>query len=206
MPFGLVYITNWIMFVIIMASICKHTRGADHKKGHKVSAIRKNVVIALTLATIFGLGWGIGLASTSGPIRELTRTFQIIFSVLVGLQGALIFMLHGVRNQDVRNLWKQCFARIGGKSLINSILSSTKSSSAGIQSLRGTMSASGTMTLDQKKSLDNSKEHMYDTVADEESGKSDNGQMQYTTFKGKDDTEHLYTSVAGEETKCDLAA
>ena len=192
--------------MIIMASICKHTRGADHKKGHKIKSIRKNVVIALTLATIFGLGWGIGLASTSGPIRELTHTFQIIFSVLVGLQGTLIFVLHGVRNQDVRNLWKQCFARIGGKSLINSIFSPTKSSSAGTQSLRGTISASGTMPLDQKKSLDDDKERMYDTITDEESGKSDNGHMQFTTFKGKDDTEHLYTSVAGEKTKCDLTA
>jgi hypothetical protein len=128
---------------------------------------------------------------------------------MVGLQGTLIFMLHGVRNKDVRKLWKRCFARIGGKSLLNSIFSSTKSSSAGQQSLRGTTSASGTMPLTQKKSLFDDKEHMYDTVADEESGsKSDNGigHMQYTTFKGKDGTENLYTSVAGEETKCDLAA
>ena len=208
MPFILVYIVNWIMFVIIMASICKHTKGADHKKGHKVDSIKKNVVIALTLATIFGLGWGIGLAATSGPVRELTLTFQILFSILVGLQGVLIFMLHGVRNKDVRNLWKQCFARIGGKSLLSNIFSTTKTSSAGLgQSLRGTTSASGTMSLSQKKPLDDDKEHMYDTAAGEES-KSDNGHMQYTTLTGeeaKGDSEHMYTSVAGEETKYDLA-
>ena len=192
-----------IIMYIIMASICKHTKGADHKKGHKVDSIKKNIVIALTLATIFGLGWGIGLAATSGPVRQLTFTFQILFSISVGLQGTLIFVLHGIRNKDVRNLWKQCFARIGGKSLLSNIFSMTKSSSAGPQSLRSTSaSASGTMSLSQKKPLDLDKEHMYDTVAGEES-KSDNGHMRYTTFTG--DSEHMYSSDAGEETKCDLA-
>ena len=124
------------MFVIIMASICKHTRGADHKKGHKVDTIKKNIVIALILVTIFGLGWGIGFAAMSGPIRQLTFTFQIAFSILVSLQGALIFVLHGIRNKDVRMLWKQCFTRIGGKYIISSIFLTTKSSSAGPQSLQ----------------------------------------------------------------------
>ena len=205
MPFLLVYIVNWIMFVIIMASICKHTRGADHKKGHKVDTIKKNIVIALTLATIFGLGWGIGFAATSGPIRQLTFAFQIAFSVLVGLQGTLIFVLHGIRNKDVRMLWKQCFARIGGKYIISSIFSTTKSSSAGLQSLHGANSASGTMSLSQRKPLDDDKEHiMYDTVAGEES-KSDNGHVTTITFTGKGGSENLYSTAAGEETKYDLA-
>ena len=174
MPFSLVYIANWIMFIIIMASICKHTKGADHKKGSNVDSIKKNIIIALTLATIFGLGWGIGLVATSGiPIRKITFTFEILFSLLVGFQGVLIFLLHGIRNKDVRNLWKQCFARIGGKSLLDNILSMTKTSSAGPQSLRSTNSMSGTMSLSQKKPLD--------------------------------DNEHLYATVAGEETKTDLA-
>ena len=205
MPFLLVYVVNWIMFVIIMASICKHTRGADHKKGHKVDTIKKNIVIALTLATIFGLGWGIGFAATSGPIRQLTFAFQIVFSVLVGLQGTLIFVLHGIRNKDVRMVWKQCFTRIGGKYIISSIFSTTKSSSAGPQSLHGANSASGTMSLSQRKPLDDDKEHiMYDTVAGEES-KSDNGHVTTITFTGKGGGENLYSTVAGQETKYDLA-
>ena len=167
-PFIVIYIVNWIMFIIIMASICKHTKGADHKKGINVDSIKKNIVIALTLATIFGLGWGIGLASTTKlPIKELALAFQIIFSLLVGFQGVLIFLLHGVRNKDVRNLWKQCFARIGGKSLLDNILSMTKTSSAGPQSLRGTTSMSGTMSLSQKKPL-GSIDHLYTTVTGEE--------------------------------------
>ena len=206
MPFLLVYIVNWIMFVIIMASICKHTRGADHKEGHKIDTIKKNIVIALILATIFGLGWGIGFAATSGPVRQLTFAFQIIFSILVGLQGMLIFVLHGIRNKDVCMLWKQCFTQIGGKYIISSIFSTTKSSSAGPQSLHGANSASGTMSLSQKKPLDDDKEHniMYDTVAGEES-KSHNRHITTTTFTGKGGSENLYSTVAGEETKYDLA-
>ena len=154
------YTVNWIMFFVIMVSICKHTQDAGAKGGSKVSFIKNNVIIALTLAVIFGLGWGIGLAATSGPAKEFTLTFQIIFSILVGLQGTLIFILHGIRNQDVRNVWKQWFSRIGGKSLLDSIMSMAKTSSSGIQSsaLHGENSYS--MSLSQKKPINSESEHI----------------------------------------------
>ena len=49
-----------------------------------------NFTIAARLAVVFGLGWALGLAATSLPVKELTLTF---------------FALHGVRNQDIRMLW-----------------------------------------------------------------------------------------------------
>ena len=131
--------------------------------------MKKHFIIALSLAIVFGLGWGFGLAATSHPIKELTFTFQIVFSLFVGSQGILIFLLHGIRNKDARTLWKQCFIRIGGDSLIDNIVSLTKSSSAAPQSLRGnTLSSGGTVSLSQKKDTHDSDgdKHIFTSIDD----------------------------------------
>lgn len=113
-----------------MISICKHTQSIENAKGeegNKKSAI-KNLVIAVTLAVVFGLGWAIGLAATSLPIREITYAFQIIFCILVGAQGVLIFFLQGLRNKDFRHFWRQIFYTIVRKTHYSSVLTTTKTS------------------------------------------------------------------------------
>ena len=137
------------MFVIIMISICSHTQGpvTDKKEGFKIKALQTNFTITATLAVVFGLGWGLGLAATSLPVKELTLIFQILFSIFVGTQGVLIFLLHGVRNQDIRKIWIQCFAAIGQKTHLVSILSSTKASSVGSETSRATRNVSGVSKL-----------------------------------------------------------
>ena len=100
---------------------------------------------------MFGLGWALGLAATSLPVKELTLAFQILFSIFVGSQGILIFLLHGVRNQDVCKLWIQWFTVIGSKSRLTSILSSTKTSSSGPQSVCTGGLSSGVSTLPRKR-------------------------------------------------------
>lgn len=45
-----------------------------------------------------------------------------------------------MHNKDVRKLWKQGFALIGGKELINSMTSWTKSSTANGSQIAGTLS------------------------------------------------------------------
>ena len=153
LPVSLVIIFNWIMFVLIMVSICGHTQGpvTDKKEGSKIKAMQTNFTIAVTLSVVFGLGWALGLAATSLPVKELTLMFQILFSIFVGAQGVLLFLLHGVRNQDIRKVWIQCFAMIGRKSRLTSIISSTKTSSAGPESLRATRNTSGVSTLPRKR-------------------------------------------------------
>ena len=153
LPFSLVNIFNWIMFILIMVSICSHAQGPvpDKKQNSKIQAMKTNFTIATTLAVVFGLGWALGLAATSLPVKELTLTFQIIFSVFVGAQGILLFLLHGARNQDIRKVWIQCFAMIGRKSRLVSMLSMTKTSSAGPESLQATRNTSGLSTLPPKK-------------------------------------------------------
>ena len=130
LPFALVYVFNWIMFAVIMISICKHTRSIETSKGEegKFKSATKNSIIAVTLAFVFGLGWAIGLAATSLPIKEITYVFQVIFCILVGTQGVLIFFLQGVRNKDFRHFWKQIFYTIVHKTHLSSVLTTTKTS------------------------------------------------------------------------------
>ena len=152
LPFSLVTIFNWIMFVLIMISICSHTQApvASKKEGSKMKAMQTHFTIAATLAVVFGLGWALGLAATSLPVKELTLIFQILFSIFVGAQGVLLFLLHGVRNQDIRKTWIKCFTVIGHKSHIASVISSTKTSSIGQESLRATRNTSGLSSLPHK--------------------------------------------------------
>ena len=175
LPFSLIYLFNWIMFVVIIISICKHSQGtiSSSKDTSKLESIKKHFTIAITLAVVFGLGWAFGLAATSLPIKELTFTFQLLFSVFVGLQGFLIFLLHGIRNKDARNAWKRWFGIMGGKYLFSLNTSSTKASTGGsgpqIVHAYGTR-ASGvvTSTLPHKVAAstvgDDSEENIYDDV------------------------------------------
>ena len=96
---------DWIMFAIIVTSILKQRRGSS-KMQSRSRLHRENLIIALSLAVMFGLGWGFGLLATSYPVEEVTTTFQVLFSIFVGAQGALLFLLHGIRSADARRVWK----------------------------------------------------------------------------------------------------
>ena len=80
------------------------------KENTKIAQTKRLVIIAFGLSVVFGLGWGLGLAATSTDAKEVTFVFQVIFSVFVGSQGILIFILHGLRSTDVRLVWKTWFS------------------------------------------------------------------------------------------------
>ena len=158
-----------------MVSICKHSQGtiSNTKDTSKFESIKKHFTIAITLAVVFGLGWAFGLAATSLPVKELTFTFQVLFSLFVGLQGFLILLLHGIHNKDARNAWKRWFGIVGGTNLFSLNTSSTKalSGSSGPQTAHvyGTH-ASGTATSTLPHKVDaftvgmDSEENIYDDV------------------------------------------
>ena len=126
------------MFVLILISICKHTRSVsklkEKSKAEKVRDIRNNFIIAMSLAVVLGLGWGSGLLATSSDLLEVTVLFQVIFSIFVGMQGVLIFFLHGVRNNDARELWKRCLTAVTRKSHPTYLVTSDKTGSTGPKS------------------------------------------------------------------------
>ena len=91
------------------------------------------MVIAVGLATLLGLGWGFGLAASGTTVNELTFTFQLLFSLFIGLQGVVLFVLHGVRKQEARDQWKEWLTKVGSKPM--QLYSSTaKSASTAIDS------------------------------------------------------------------------
>ena len=96
------------MFIIILVSIMKHKRSQREGEKRNFKNYKENFVIVLSLSVVFGLGWGFGLLVTSSPELGVTITLQVLFSIFVGAQGALLFILHGIRSGDARDLWKQC--------------------------------------------------------------------------------------------------
>ena len=67
-PFIAFYLFNWVMFATVMGSICKHMKSMNSSKNEKgkmsLQSTKKNTVVAMTLAVVFGLGWAFGLLVT----------------------------------------------------------------------------------------------------------------------------------------------
>ena len=102
------------MFFIITVSIFTHTRKHSvigHKEegsiSRKLRAIRHNVIIAIALSLVFGLGWGLGLLATSTRVIGITTAFQVIFTLFVGGQGLLLLIFHGIRSDKAKEVWRQ---------------------------------------------------------------------------------------------------
>ena len=190
------------MFVLIMMSICCRGLGTDVKDTQsQTKAYKAKLTIAAILAVMFGLGWTLGLAATSVPVKEFSLTFQILFSIFVGAQGVLIFLLHGVRNQDVRKLWKKWFTMLGSKSRLSTILSSFPGSEAG----RTGGGSTYLLTLPRKKPTSTpaavyfnkqavAESNMYESVALKVSSEGKNNKDDEPQYHTIDDSTDLSTS------------
>lgn len=107
------YIFNWIMFAVIVASVCKHigsskkhTRLDTSKEKPSGGFSIQNFIITVVLSITLGLGWGFGFLATNHDVLPIVIIFQGTFTVAVGIHGVLLFILHGIRNPDARALWK----------------------------------------------------------------------------------------------------
>ena len=118
-PFLILNIFSWCVFIMIMVSLTKRPMNFKEKADFmdKLKSMKKQVAIAVGLATLFGLGWGFGLAASGTTVNELTFTFQLLFSLFVGLQGVILFVLHGVRKQEARGQWKEWLTKVSSKSM-----------------------------------------------------------------------------------------
>ena len=122
-PFLIIYIFNWTIFVIIIISLTKkvHDSKRLNKKDDKqnVTFIRQQLIIATTLSVLFGLGWGIGLFATQDiHNNKISRdVFAALFVIVTAFHGLFMFLMHCVRSKDVRQVWKNLFLRATGKEL-----------------------------------------------------------------------------------------
>ena len=100
------------MFVLIMVSMCKHSyrKAGSTTEKSTLAFVRKNATIAISLAVLFGLGWGFGLAASGTPSKDATFALQLLFTIFVGCQGIMIFVLHGIRKAEAQNEWKRWFS------------------------------------------------------------------------------------------------
>ena len=119
LPFLILIIFNWCVFIMIMVSLAKRSMNFKEKVDFKdkFESVKKQMTIAVGLATLFGLGWGFGLAASGTTVKGVTFTFQLLFSLFVGLQGVILFVLHGVRKQEARGQWKEWFTKVSSKSM-----------------------------------------------------------------------------------------
>ncbi len=111
-PFGIIYLFNWTMFVIIMIMMLKRTHVNAKYSEKEMSIIAQGKRLTLTaggLSIVFGLGWGVGIAtllSSTIDLDEVHFAFQVIFSILVGFHGLLMFLFYGICQKEVREVWK----------------------------------------------------------------------------------------------------
>ena len=114
-PFVVVHLFNWAMFIIIIACLLKNRKNVKKK-----SELKRHFFLVLGLSLVFGLGWGLGLLATSSEIQKLTFTFQILFSILIGSQGLLIFLFHVIRAPQAREQWKKLLTKCSCQKLARS--------------------------------------------------------------------------------------
>ena len=131
-PFIIMYLFNWVIFLIIVVSLVHRKLSLKLKdviikkeKNSKSSFFRQQLIIAVTLSILFGLGWGLGLfvtedIYTNKTVRDLVASLFVIFT---GFHGLFIFITQCVRSKDARNVWKKVVSDVTGRDF--SDLSST---------------------------------------------------------------------------------
>ena len=65
----------------------------------------------MTLSSLFGLGWGIGLLATQDIYSNKTvhNMVAALFILLTTFHGVFIFIMHSLRSEKVRKVWKKWF-------------------------------------------------------------------------------------------------
>ena len=107
-PFGIIYIINWIVFFIIIFSlVCRPSVQVEVGKKGKLRKVKENFMIALGLSILFGLGWSIGLLASSDLPNAVRQPAEWIFTILTAFLGLYLFLLYVIRSQEARKAWKR---------------------------------------------------------------------------------------------------
>ena len=160
-PFILIYLFNWTMFTMIMAQLLRkkcHKKFSESYSDETGMTFKQQLLIAVTLSILFGLGWGFGLfvsatIFTSAAIRNI---FSVIFILLTSFQGLFIFIMHCLRSAEVRKEWQRWIFRITGvkrfeppSSMTNSSVVNRRRSTKSSSMSRSTFRREGTIESDE---------------------------------------------------------
>ena len=71
----------------------------------------------MTLSSLFGLGWGIGLLATQDLYSNISAhdTVAALFILATTFHGVFIFMMHCLRSEKIKNVWKKWFFGVTGR-------------------------------------------------------------------------------------------
>ena len=115
-PFVVIYVFNWIVYSVILFSLICKNRVEDKQDRKARFATKQQLIAAVTLSVLFGLGWGIGLAATEGiNVSAVRDTFSALFIIFTAFQGVMVFCLQTLRSKDIRMTWARWFKMATGR-------------------------------------------------------------------------------------------
>lgn len=117
-----------IFISLIKKNFQKKELEYDDDRNTKRAVFKRQLIIAVCLTLMFGLGWGLGLPAIEAeniPQEAIRLLFQASFAIFFCLQGPLIFIMQCVRSSDAREEWKKWLTFISCNKIV---FKSTKSS------------------------------------------------------------------------------
>ena len=105
LPFGLIYIFNTVVFIIIIVNFIRRPNVQKEAAG-KFKKLKENFWLTIGLSILLGVSWIFGLLATAGLPNYIRIPFDIVFSVLASFQGVFLFLLYCARSPECRKLWK----------------------------------------------------------------------------------------------------
>ncbi|NXI34617.1 AGRG6 protein, partial [Galbula dea] len=99
--FGIMFLMNVAMFVVVMVQIC----GRNGKRTNRSlkEEILRNLRSVVSLTFLLGMTWGFAFFAW-GP---LTLPFLYLFSIFNSLQGLFIFVFHCAMKENVQKQWRR---------------------------------------------------------------------------------------------------
>ena len=110
-PFGTVYVFNWVMFILTMTAFANRPV-LNAGNTSKYQKWRKNFWVSVCLSVLFGLAWSLGLLASNGIPKAFAAIFECAFTLLLASQGILLFAIYCVTSPEVRKFWKNILIRV----------------------------------------------------------------------------------------------
>ncbi|XP_074043814.1 adhesion G-protein coupled receptor G6 isoform X2 [Macrotis lagotis] len=99
--FGVMFLLNVAMFIVVMVQIC----GRNGKRSNRTlrEEILRNLRSVVSLTFLLGMTWGFAFFAW-GP---LNIAFMYLFSIFNSLQGLFIFIFHCAMKENVQKQWRR---------------------------------------------------------------------------------------------------
>ncbi|XP_019382615.1 PREDICTED: adhesion G-protein coupled receptor G6 isoform X1 [Gavialis gangeticus] len=99
--FGIMFLMNIAMFIVVMVQIC----GRNGKRTNRTlrEEILRNLRSVISLTFLLGMTWGFAFFAW-GP---LNLPFMYLFSIFNSLQGLFIFIFHCAMKENVQKQWRR---------------------------------------------------------------------------------------------------